>query len=124
MEGTGLNIIMCRKVERSALVALDWMSLQTRFCRLLIVQAGGGGCGARGFFQRTLVLLCFSVMIILPSLIILTFYLEKITVQYLSQIYLIDIRELVLRLLRMWPCCTCSEKWGKRSSATVYVRFM
>ena len=55
VEGTGINRLKYRKAEISALVASDWMEIQARFCRSLVVWAGGRGFGARWIIQRPLV---------------------------------------------------------------------
>ena len=100
MEGTGINRLVCRKAIIFTFVALGCVALQASFYGLLVVLAGGGSFGARGNFQRPLVQLCWPVMIIFPSLIILTLYLEKIAAQLSLRICLIDIRDPVLRLLK------------------------
>ena len=119
VEGTRINILACKKAERSDFVALDWIALQARFCGLLVFWAGGGGFGDRGIFQRPLVRLRWLVVIMLPSLIILTLYLEKISKKSLLQSCLIYMREPVLRLLKMWPYCAWSEIWRYIWSAEV-----
>ena len=81
VEGTGLNRLECRKAEISALVDLDFMELQARFCRLLVVWDVGCGFWAGYIFQRLLVWLRWPMMIMFPSLIILKLYLEKIAVR-------------------------------------------
>ena len=58
VEVTGTNRLACRKSERSTLVGLDWMALQARFFRFLVVGACGGGFGARVIVQRPLVWFC------------------------------------------------------------------
>ena len=63
--------------------------------------------------------LCLLVMTMLQSLIIWTLYLEKIDAQSLSHSCPIDMKEPVLRLLMMWPCCVWSERWGNIWIATV-----
>ena len=55
VEGNGLNRLVCRKSERSALVDFYWMALQARFFGLLVVWSCGGGFGGRGVVQRPLV---------------------------------------------------------------------
>ena len=81
VEGTGINRLENRKAVGSAFVDLDWMALQARFCRLLIVGDVESGFGTRGIFQRLLVRLRWTVMIILTYLIIFTLYLENISTQ-------------------------------------------
>ena len=84
------------------------MVLKTRICRLLVVWSGDGSFGARRVVQKPLVWLRWLVNIMLPSVIILTLYLEKIAAQLSSYICPIDMREPVFRLLRTWSCCTRS----------------
>ena len=81
VEGTGIDRQVRRKVERSDFVALDCMDLQERFCGLLVFWAGVGCFGARGFIYRPSVRLHWPVMIMLPYLIVFTFYLEKLALQ-------------------------------------------
>lgn len=121
VEVTGLNRLMCRNLARYALVDSDWMALKARFCRLLVFGSSGGDLGPRVISHRPLVRLLWTVIIILPSLIILELYLDKIYVQLSSRIYPIDMRDPGFILFRTWNCCAWSENWCNRWSVVVCI---
>ena len=88
MEGTGINRMACREVERSNLVTLDWMELQVSFFGLFVVRDCGGFFGATGIVQRPLVRLRCTVMIIFSSFIILTLHFDENSCKVIiSEIY-------------------------------------
>jgi hypothetical protein len=67
----------CRKAASSLFVCLLQIMLLVRCCCFVQVQELVADFGASGMFQSPLVVFLFPFMMIFPSLIMSTWYLEK-----------------------------------------------
>ena len=93
VEVDGLKAQPCRKAASSLFVCLLRIMLFARCCCFVQVEGVVPDLGASGMFQRPLVVFLFPFIMICPSLIMSTWYLEKRVTQSSSQSWPIEMRD-------------------------------
>ncbi len=108
VEMDGLKAQPCKKAASSLFVCLLQIMLLARCC---FVELEGLvlDLGASGMFQSPFVVFRFPLIMICPSLMMSTWYLEKRATQLPSQSWPIEMRD-PWRSSKKWPTCACLER--------------
>jgi hypothetical protein len=108
VEMDGLKAQPCKKAVSSLFVCLLWIMLFARSC-FMELEGLVLDLGASGMFQSLLVVFRFLLIMICPSLMMSTWYLEKRETQLSSQSWPIEMRD-PWRSSKKWPTCACLER--------------